>query len=267
MDLIKRVFIYLIFIILFSYVAVPSLIPILASFTRRWYNTVLPEEYTLTNYYQVFTRRDIVPSLLSSLFIGFMTVAMALIIIFPATIYFALNPKSKIGILVDIVTLAPIMIPPLIIALAILTLYVDTPLRDSFFIVVFAHLILSTPYVFRVLRSGAQLLDIKTLIEAARSLGATPLQAYVRVIIPLLAPHIASSMLMAFAISVGDFEMANILAPWRYQTAPIRLYQLFYKDSWLASALASILIMVSVSSFVLITVITRKSIGRFTVTR
>jgi len=262
MDLVKRIARALLFIILFSYVIIPSLAVLLGSFAEKWFRTVLPGVFTLKNYISVFSRPDISPTLTSSLLIASLSVLFSVLIIVPAIFYLAINPFSKVRYLFEMIVLAPIMVPPLILSIAILTLYAHNPLRDTPFIVVFAHIILSMPYAFRTLRTGTQLIDIKTLTEAARSLGASPLQAFTRVIMPVLTPYIASSSLMTFAISLGDFEMANILAPWRYRTVPLVLYQMFFKNSWIAAALASILTIVSISTSLLITIITRKSLGQ-----
>jgi len=263
MDLVKRIAKALLFTILFSYVVVPTLAVIIGSFATKWFRTILPSVFTLKNYIDVFTRRDIFPHLTSSLLIALLSVLFSVFIVLPAIFYLAINPRSKVRYLFEMIVLAPIMIPPLILSIAILTLYAHNPLRDTPFIVVFAHVILSMPYAFRTLRAGTQLIDVKTLIEAARSLGASPLQTFTRVIMPALAPYIASSSLMTFAISLGDFEIANILAPWRFRTAPLVLYQMFFKNSWIAAALASILIIVSISASLIIAVITRKSIGQY----
>ena len=64
----------------------------------------------------------------------------------------------------------------------------------------------------------------RTLDEAARDLGATPLQALRLVILPQLWPAVVASVVVVFATSIDDFVVSSFLAAPGSDTVPMRIY-------------------------------------------
>ncbi|MEG6508375.1 ABC transporter permease [Methyloligella sp. 2.7D] len=98
----------------------------------------------------------------------------------------------------------PLMLPPLVIGLALLTCYslIGMPLgRIS---VILAHLVYTQPFVIAVVHARLRQMDYAA-VEAARDCGATPLQAFMTVTLPVARASIIGGALIAMALSLDDF--------------------------------------------------------------
>ena len=106
----------------------------------------------------------------------------------------------------------PITIPWLIIGTSMLIMFFWTGIGRGLHAMLLGHVALSLPYVIVVV--GARLASFgPELEEAAASLGATPLQRFLRVSVPLMAPGIVAASLFAFAVSFDQFVISYFLAP------------------------------------------------------
>lgn len=99
----------------------------------------------------------------------------------------------------------PIMIPPLVVAVGLIVLYVrwlSIPLGLP--TAIGGHILLTQPFVALVIFSRMATFDF-TCLEAARDLGATPWQAFRKVTLPQISAAIVGAALIAFAISLDEF--------------------------------------------------------------
>src|SRR4029079_10769701 len=111
-----------------------------------------------------------------------------------------------------ILLLPPITNPWLIIGTAMLVLFFWTGIGRGLHAILLGHVALSLPYVIVVV--GARFASFgPQLEEAAATLGATPVQVFLRVTIPVLAPGIVAAALFAFAVSFDQFVISYFLAP------------------------------------------------------
>src|SRR5207253_292672 len=114
------------------------------------------------------------------------------------------------------------------------------PARDPTALLVVAYAIRRLPFVVRSAAAGLTQISV-ALEEAAFSLGAGPVRAFVRVTLPLLAPHLLAGGAFAFALSMLEVSDSLILAQ-RQATYPItkaiyELFQLLGDGKFIASAL------------------------------
>ena len=99
----------------------------------------------------------------------------------------------------------PIMIPPLVVAIGLVVLYVrwlSIPLGLP--AVIAGHVLLTQPFVALVIAARMATFDF-TCLEAARDLGATPAQAFIKVTLPQIRAAVIGAALIAFAISLDEF--------------------------------------------------------------
>jgi spermidine/putrescine transport system permease protein len=99
----------------------------------------------------------------------------------------------------------PIMIPPLVVAIGLIVLYVrwlSIPLGLP--AVIGGHVLLTQPLVALVIAARMATFD-HTCLEAARDLGATPVQAFLKVTLPQIGAALVGAALIAFAISLDEF--------------------------------------------------------------
>jgi spermidine/putrescine transport system permease protein len=121
--------------------------------------------------------------------------------------------------------LAPIAIPELLQGVSLLMFFVMLNITLGLVSIVLAHVAFCIGFVAVVVRSRLQGLD-ESLVEAARDLGATATQAFLRVTLPLAAPGIVAGALMAFTLSIDDFVVTFFTAGPEASTLPLHIYSM-----------------------------------------
>jgi spermidine/putrescine transport system permease protein len=146
----------------------------------------------------------------------------------------------------------PITIPWLIIGTSMLIFFFWTGIGRGLHAILLGHVALSLPYVIVVV--GARFASFgPQLEEAAATLGATPLQVFLRVTVPILAPGIIAAALFAFAVSFDQFVISYFLAPPGTSTLPVEIYTAIRKGfTPEINAISSIIILVSMGLMLLV---------------
>ena len=99
----------------------------------------------------------------------------------------------------------------------------------------FAYVILVMPFAFRAIAVGLNSIDVKTLVEASRSLGASWPKVFLKVIIPNLWQSILSASFISIAVVLGEYTVASLLGRMNLQVA---LYQLGQSNSQISTAMS-----------------------------
>ena len=99
----------------------------------------------------------------------------------------------------------------------------------------FAYVVLVMPFAFRALAVGLNSIDVKTLCEASRSLGASWPRVFFRVLIPNLWQSILSASFISIAVVLGEYTVASLLGRMNLQVA---LYQLGQSNSQISTAMS-----------------------------
>jgi putative spermidine/putrescine transport system permease protein len=161
--------------------------------------------------------RRFLGSLGYSLVIGLLTIAASLVLVVPTAYWVQLRvPRARS--LVEFVTLLPFVIPPVVLVFGLIRVYSRPPLPfthtdiGSSALLVFGYVVLSLPYMYRAVDTGLRSIDIRSLTEAAQSLGAGWLTILWRVILPNLRAALLSGAFLTLAIVLGEFTIANFLA-------------------------------------------------------
>jgi spermidine/putrescine transport system permease protein len=126
------------------------------------------------------------------------------------------------GVVVTLLLL-PLVVPYIVLAVGLVVLLHEFGITTSLAAVVAGHIVISLPYSALVILPRLRTLD-ESIVEAASDLGASDLKAFVLVTLPLLAPALFSSFLIAFTISFDEFAIASFLAPPGSPTYPVLLY-------------------------------------------
>jgi putative spermidine/putrescine transport system permease protein len=113
----------------------------------------------------------------------------------------------------EFLCLLPLTIPAIVLVagLAPIYLWMSLNIYDDIRMLTFAYLILVLPYAYRALYTGLAALDVKTLAEAARSLGASWATVMLRVIVPNMSGAVLNACLLAVAVVLGEYTIANLL--------------------------------------------------------
>ncbi len=108
----------------------------------------------------------------------------------------------------NLLIVLPMATPEIVIGAALLSFFVVYGVARDFNTLLIAHVMFSISFVVVVVRSRLIGFD-RAIEEAAADLGATPLQTFRHVTLPLLAPGIMAAGLLAFALSIDDFVISN----------------------------------------------------------
>jgi len=156
----------------------------------------------------------------------------------------------------------PLVLPEIVIAMAILVVFIQIGLPLGLFTIVLGHTLMCTPFAIAILSAAFQSLD-KSLEEAAYDLGETRASTFRLIILPLVLPGIISSLLISFTISMDEFILANFLGG-TTPTLPVYIYsQLrFPKAIPVIMAVATCLVAVSICLLIIAEYFRRRGIAR-----
>jgi putative spermidine/putrescine transport system permease protein len=134
----------------------------------------------------------------------------------------------------EIITLLPIVIPPIVLILGVLD---ATPLglKASPYLLSLVYVVLALPFVYRSLAAGLDALDLRTLEEAAKSLGSGALRTIRFVILPNLRSSLLSAVVLSLALVLGEFTMASLDL---WQTLPVWIVNFSGSDPHISTAVA-----------------------------
>lgn len=119
----------------------------------------------------------------------------------------------------------PIIIPDIVMAIALLTFYVQTHIPLGIVSIIVAHVAFSISYVTIVVRARLKGFD-RSFEEAALDLGANRWRTFRHITLPLIAPGVIGGALLAFTLSIDDFVITFFTAGVGYTTLPVRVYSM-----------------------------------------
>ena len=123
----------------------------------------------------------------------------------------------------ETVFLTPLLVPQILLGAALYLFYARIAVTASIWTLLAGHLVICTPYVIRSVTAGLVGMD-RRLEEAAMSLGATRLQAFFKVTLPLLRSSLLSGAIFAFIISFSDINLALFLSGPHSTSLPVHLF-------------------------------------------
>jgi putrescine transport system permease protein len=118
---------------------------------------------------------------------------------------------------------APLVMPEVILGLSLLLLFVSLGLPRGLWTVTVSHATVTLCYATVVIQARLASFDL-SLEEAAQDLGCTPLQAFLKVTLPNIAPAVAAAWMLAFTLSLDDLVIASFTSGPGATTLPMRLY-------------------------------------------
>jgi len=162
--------------------------------------------FTLKWYIELFRDSQIASALYYTLVIAILASLIATIIGTLAAI--GINNMHGLPKVMTLnVTYLPMLSPDIVMGISLMLLFIFIKFKLGFMTMLFAHITFNLPFViFSVLPKLRQLND--DTYDAALDLGATPLEAYKKVILPQISPGIVTGFLLAFTMSIDDFVVS-----------------------------------------------------------
>lgn len=205
------------------------LVPLAAtfSFSLRARRGVL----SLTAYANVFNDPRFYQTFGFSVEMALLTIIISALLVVP-TAYWVQLRLPRLRPFVELVTLLPFVIPAVVLVFGLIKLYSGPPLAlvTSRWLLVAGYVVLSLPYMYRAVDTGLRSIDVRTLTEAAQSLGANWPTILFRVIFPNVRVALLSGAFVTFAIVIGELTLAQYLAwpafgPYLAQMGQDRAYE------------------------------------------
>jgi molybdate transport system permease protein len=166
------------------------------------------------------------------------TSALLLVLGLPLAAWLA-TTRARARVLVEALVALPLVLPPTVLGFYLLALFgprsaagraweaaTGALLPFSFSGLLLASVIASLPFAVQPMAAALSAVD-RRLLEAAWSLGDSPLRAFVRVALPLSWPGVVSGMVLSFAHTLGEFGVVLMVGgniPGRTRTVSIALY-------------------------------------------
>ena len=162
--------------------------------------------------------------------------------------------KKVLKNVVEQVNQLPIMNPEIVTAIGLLMLFSAVHIEKGFFTMVLAHIMFCIPYVILSVMPKLRTLN-PNLAEAAMDLGATPLQALTKVIVPQCMPGIISGALIAFTMSFDDFVISYFVTGNGVSNISILVYTESRRVNPSINALSTLIVVIITVSLILVNVI------------
>ena len=202
----------------------PFLPLLIWSFAQGWYfPQLVPEQWTLANWQALFTSGSRVgQGFAESLLIAVLSTGLALLVGLPAGRALGLMAFPGKGA-IKLFLLLPIIVSPLATLMGIQFVLIRLGLSGTLLGVVLVHLLPTVPYMTLVMSSVYANFDTNYEIQA-RSLGASPMQVFGQVTLPLIFPGVVVGSLFAFLISWNEFLLTFFVGSGRVFTLPMVLF-------------------------------------------
>ena len=168
-----------------------------------------------------------VPPLLSSIEItlelAVITSVVTLVLLVPTMIWVRLRVQW-LSRTIEFLSLLPLTIPAIVLVVGLGPIYNRIQHYSLSALMLFwIYVVLGLPYAYRALAAGLSAIDVPTLSEAARSLGASWFTVMVRVIVPNMRQAVLNALLLTWSLVLGEFTIAFLLL---YNNLPVELYSI-----------------------------------------
>jgi len=191
------------------------------------------DTYGLDAYRMIFQTPELAEVLKLTLRLTLISVALSMAIMVPTVTLVHLSAK-KYRRLVEFVSIQPLVIPPVVLVLGVVNV-MPTNWMGSPDLLAFEYAVLAMPFTFRALDAGLTNLDIKTIVDAARGLGASWFTVLLRIVAPNLKSGIFGAAFLTIALVLGEFTMASLML---WNTFPTWIATVGQSDASLSVALS-----------------------------
>jgi putative spermidine/putrescine transport system permease protein len=204
--------------------------------------------YGFGNYSQIISNSELRGALFKSLEIAGLSAFLIVVLLLPTVVIVRLK-LPQLTLLMEGITILPIVVPPIVIAAGLaelqgsapqwlISLWFNHPLTGLTPI----YVVLAMPFSYRAFDTGIRAIDLRTLVDASRSLGASWFTTMTRVILPNVETAVLGAVFLTVAFCMGEVVIATILL---YVTLPVEMIQV-------SSSSPGVTVALSVLSLVLV---------------
>jgi len=199
--------------------------------------------YGFANYGEIIKNHEVRSPLVTSLEIAVISAAIVILMILPTVVWVRLR-KPKATAVLEFTTLLPIVIPPVVMAAGIQQFELNAPSWMLKYIdhaqsgLIPFYVVLAMPFTYRAIDTGVRAIDLHTLVDASRNLGASWPATLVRVVLPNVQTAVLGAMFLTVALCLGEVVIATLLL---YNTFPVEVLVLYHQAQTGASVALSMI--------------------------
>jgi putative spermidine/putrescine transport system permease protein len=233
-----------------SYLLIPIVLIIVGSTGNTWSNTLLPEGLTGRWYEQLWDNRTFVTAFWTSLWVCVATVVVSVLIGTPLAYAIANAKVGGLAVLGRVIYLSPVAAPAVVLGFGYMLAFSSEtlPFLGAGWLTVAAHAVVCLPYLLQTMIADIKMQGMADLERAAESMGAPFYRRFFDIVLPGMVHSIASGSILVAALSIGEFQLTNLIAGFLHRTYPIVLLQAFYGASGFACAATVILLLLALLS-------------------
>ncbi|CAB5240991.1 unannotated protein [freshwater metagenome] len=236
-------------------VALYFIIPIISAFEFSIRGA--ENKYSFEAYTRIISQPDFKDVALISIKLVLVTVILSTLIMVPTVTWVHLKAMN-LRRLVEFISLLPLVIPPVVLVLGVLS-SMPNFLKATPMLLAFEYVMLAMPYTFRALDAGLGAIDVRTLVDASRGLGAPWRTVFLRIVAPNIRSAIFGSIFLTIALVLGEYTMASLLL---WETFPTWIAQLGQSEATLAVALSIFSLLVAWILLLALSAVERRQKGR-----
>lgn len=216
-NILRKIYVALIFVFLYAPIVTLMVLSFNESKSRaKWGG------FTFKWYIELFQNEAIMQALLNTLMLAILSSVIATIIGTIASL--AINKMNRAGKTIMMgITNIPMLNAEIVTGISLMLLFITVGIRFGFMTILLSHITFNIPYVILSVMPRLKQLNPSTY-EAALDLGAPPLKAFFKVVLPDLAPGIFSGFLMAFTMSLDDFIITHFTKGPGVDTLSTKIY-------------------------------------------
>ena len=173
-------------------------------------------------YSALFQNEQIITALYNTLIIALLSALISTLIALFAVVGIQSFTKKLKSLSIGVANI-PMLNADIVTGISMMLMFIAIGMRLSFSTVLIAHITFNIPYTLLCIMPRYNNIN-QSVYEAAMDLGATPLRAFVKVVIPDLFPGIASGFLMAFTMSLDDFVITHFTKGAGFDTLSTKIY-------------------------------------------
>lgn len=209
--------------------------------------------FSLKWYQHMLESRDMMESLYTTFSIAILSTLVSTV---AGTITAIGLSKSKkvVRDVVEQVNNLPIMNPEIVTAIGFMLLFITFRAEKGYVTMLLAHIAFCIPYVILSVMPKVRSLD-PNLADAAMDLGATPMQALLKVIVPQITPGIVSGALIAFTMSVDDFIISYFVTGQGVKNLSIMVYTMSKRVNPSINAVSTLVVVIITIALVAINLV------------
>ena len=205
-----------------GFLLLPILVVIPLSFSESSFLVYPITAWSLKWYHNLFASDEWMRAVKNSFIVAPAATVIATVLGTAAAVGLARTRFAFKGLLMSVL-IAPMVVPIVVVAVATYLFFANIGLGDTYSALIIVHAALGAPFVLTTVLATLQGFD-HNLVRASQGLGAWPLQTFLRITLPVIAPGVISGALFAFAISFDEVVVALFLAGPEQITLPRQMF-------------------------------------------